>query len=288
MKWFLYFCFAVLSLVAILFYNSHAVLHRELNIHADEIGTTSPLFITTKTEYLLNSDHQKIAYYSFPVIDPKAIIILAHGYSNPGGKNQMLDQVTYLKQAGYSVYIPDFRSFGESEGNKIYLGIKEWQDLETLYDYLRSLPESRNKKIGYLGFSMGAVSAINCVAITGKGDFIIASVPYASVDSMYRFRLKQNNSLSFIFTKLAVIAELGTDSQKNSPQNFISRIYVPLLIFSAQNDTYVDNRDAQKLYDSADTVKDFWQADSNHDIYAALPLEFQQHVLNFLTKHVQF
>ncbi|KKQ63106.1 MAG: hypothetical protein US85_C0019G0013 [Candidatus Shapirobacteria bacterium GW2011_GWF1_38_23] len=199
----------------------------------------------------------------------------------------MLDHVDYLNRAKYSVYLLDFRSFAESEGQKIYLGVKEWQDLETIYDYVYSLPENRNKRIGYLGFSMGAVSAINSVAKTGKGDFIIASTPYASVDSMYRFRLAQNKFPPFLFTKLAIIAELGTASQVISPENLISKIDIPITIFSAQNDTHVDSHDAQKLYDllTANIVKDFWQAnDSDHDIYASHPDDFQQHVLSFLAK----
>lgn len=287
MKWFICFCFAILVPSSILFYKSYSALHRELNIHAAEIGTTSPLFLGAETEFLINSDHQKIAFYSFPVKHPNAVVILAHGYSNPGGKNQMLDHVGYLNRANYSVYLLDFRSFGESEGQKIYLGTKEWQDLETLYDYVYSLPKNKNMKIGFLGFSMGAASAINSVAKTAKGDFIIASVPYASVDSMYQFRLNQNKFPHFIFTKLAIIAELGTDSQKISPENLISKIDVPILIFSAQNDTYVNNHDAQRLYDLLVTNinKDLWQAnDSNHDIYASHPDDFQQHVLSFLAK----
>jgi len=289
MKWFLYFCLLILILSSILFYKSYSALHQELNIHATEIGTTSPYFFTAKTEYLINSDHQKIAFYSFPVRHPNAVVILAHGYSNPGGKNQMLEHVDYLKQANYSVYLLDFRSFGESDGQKIYLGTKEWQDLETLYDYIYSLPENNNIKIGYLGFSMGAASAINSVAKTGKGDFIIASAPYASIDSMYQFRLNQNKFPYYIFTKLAVIAELGTDSQKISPENLISKINVPIIIFSAQNDIHVDNHDAQQLYDLLITnlTKDYWQADnSDHDIFASHPDDFQQHVLDFLAKHL--
>ncbi len=286
MKWFLYFLITLLIFFLINFNKSRSFIHQELSIHPSQIETDSPLFYLANTEYIYNSDNQKIAYYSFPVRKPKAIIILAHGYSNPGGKNQMLGHVAYLNEASYSVYILDFRSFGESDGQKIYLGSKEWQDLESLYDHLGSLPENRGRKIGYLGFSMGAVSAINSVAKTGKGDFIIASVPYASIDSLYQFRLKENIFSSFFFTKPALVVELGTDSQKITSENLISKVEVPIIIFSAKNDTQVNPNDAKKLFDLIKTNlnKEFWQADSDHDIFSTLPDEFQQHVLSFLAK----
>ena len=221
MKWLSYFLITILILFLGLFYKSYSDLHQELNIHAAEINSDSPLLKTAKTEYLTNSDHQKIAYFSFPVKKAKAVVISVHGYSNPGGKNQMIAHVDYLNRAGYSVYLPDHRSFGDSDGQKISLGTKEWQDLETVYNYVHSLPENKNLKIGYLGFSMGAVSAINSVAKTGKGDFIIAVSPYSSVNSMYQFRLKPGNFLSSALLKLAIFAELGSSSQTISPDVLI-------------------------------------------------------------------
>lgn len=284
MKWLFYICLIILIPSIGLFCKSYLSLHQELNIHASEIETDSPLVFSAKTKYVYNSNNQRIAYLSFPARNPQAIVILVHGYSNPGGKNQMLAHVNYLNDAGYSVYLPDLRSFGESEGHKISLGVEEWQDLETLYDFIFSDPENDHLKIGYLGFSMGASTAINSIAKTGKGDFIIAVSPYSSVDSLYQFRLKQEKSPTFLFTKLAIRAELGSASQSISPQNLISKINVPLLIFAAQNDTHVDSYDAKKLYDLADTTKDYWQADSDHDIYAAYPQDFQEQVLTFLDK----
>ena len=284
MRWLTYLCFSLLVLLLGFSLKSWSSLYQELNIHATQTTTTSRQAIYAKTEYLENSNHQKIGFWYFPVNKPKAVIVLVHGYSNPGGKNQMMGHVEYLNHAGYSALAVDLRSFGSSDGDQIFLGTKEWQDLETVYDYLFSLPENQNVKIGYLGFSMGATTAINSVAKTGKGDFIIASVPYASVESLYKFRLNQNNSLSFLPIKIAILAKFGLSSPKTSPQALISKIYVPITIFSAQNDTYINHKDAQLLYNLANEPKEFWQTETNHDIFSALPEDFQQHVLSFLDK----
>jgi len=281
MKWFCYSFLLIFVLSIGFFCKSYFYLYRELNIHATEINSNSPLLQKAELKYHLGHDSQKIAFYSFPVKKPKAAIILVHGYSNPGGKNQMLDHVDYLNKAGYSAYLLDLRSFGDSDGQKISLGTKEWLDVLSFYDYLRLLPENKNLKIGYFGFSMGASASITALAQSGKGDFLIASVPFASPESLYSFRLKQNKVSSF-FTKLALRTQLGFSYPQYSAINNISKIHVPLLIFQATKDEFVNSQDAKNLYDLANSPKEFWSADSGHDIYATLPQEFQQYVLSFL------
>lgn len=285
MKWFLSSFLLIFILSVGFFCKSYFDLYRDLNIHATEITSNSPLLQKAELKYHLGHDGQKIAFYSFPVKKPKAAIILVHGYSNPGGKNQMLDHVDYLNKAGYSAYLLDLRSFGDSDGKKISLGTKEWLDLLSFYDYLRLLPENKNLKIGYLGFSMGASASITALAQSGKGDFLIASVPFSSPESLYSFRLKQNQVFSF-FTKLALRAQLGFNYPQYSAINNISKIRVPLLIFQATKDEYVNQNDAQDLYNLANSPKEFWQADSGHDIHSTLPQDFQQHVLTFLNKNL--
>ncbi len=284
MKWFWTFIFVILILSLGIFYKYYSEFDKQINLHFPEAKSDSLLIKTAVTKYFISSNHQKLAYWYFPVKNPRAVVILVHGFSNPGGKSQMLVHAEYLQKAGYTTIIPDLRAFGESEGQKTYLGTQEWRDLVDVYDLVASFPETKNKKIGYLGFSMGAVSAINSLAKSGKGDFLIAVSPYSSVNSMYQFRLKPGNFLSSIFLKLAIFTELGPNSLSISPETLISQIHVPLTIFSGQNDTHIDNQDAQKLYNLANSPKEFWLAVSDHDIYAALPADFQEHVLSFLAK----
>ena len=106
-------------------------------------------------------------------------------------KIRLLPHAEYLNSAGYSTILIDLRSFGKSEGDKTSLGIQEWKDVETAYDYAKSLPENKNKIIGFYGKSMGGVTAIITRALTDKGDFIIALTPYASFGGLFNFQLKQ-------------------------------------------------------------------------------------------------
>jgi len=269
-----------------LFYKCHSEIKRQLNIHSIADKTDSILVKNAEIKYFQSSSNQKLAYWYFPVKNSKAVIILAHGFANPGGKTQMLAHAEYLKKASYTTIIPDLRSFADSEGEKIYLGVREWQDLVDTYNLVKSFPENKDKKIGYLGISMGAASAITAISQSQKGDFLIASVPFKSTESLAEFRTKDNKYLSILkaFINLAFMVELGPNYKKYSAINNIANVHVPVLIFQAQKDEFINKDDPKDLYDLAASPKEFWSADSPHDIHYFFPKDFEQHVLTFLSK----
>ena len=148
MKWVIYLLILILIPSIGIFYKCHSEVKRQLNIHSIEDKTDSSLAKNAETKYFQSSNNQKLAYWYFPVKNSKAVVILAHGFANPGGKTQMVAHAEYLKKAGYTTIIPDLRSFGYSEGEKIYLGTREWQDLVDTYLLVKSFPENKDKKIG--------------------------------------------------------------------------------------------------------------------------------------------
>ena len=278
--------FIILLLSLGVFYKSRLELRRQIYIHSIQDKTDSPLAKNAEVKYFQSSNNQKLAYWYFPVQNPKAVVILAHGFANPGGKSQMIVHAEYLKKAGYTTIIPDLQSFGDSEGQKVYLGVKEWQDLVDIYNLVKSFPENKDKKIGYLGVSMGAASSITALAQSQKGDFLIASVPFKSPDSLIKFRLKDNKFLSIIwpFIKLVEKSEFGNDYLNYSAQSNITKIHVPLLIFQASQDEFINAQDPKDIFLLANSPKELWVADSSHDIHYYYPQDFEQHVLSFLAK----
>lgn len=239
---------------------------------------------------LTTPDGIKISSWYIPVKNPKAVLILVHGYGEINAdKTRMLAHADYLKKAGYSTLLIDLRSFGESEGSKMTLGVKEWRDIEAAYDYLKSLPENKNKKIGFFGTSMGGVASIITKGITGKGDFIIALTPYGSFKSLFSFQLKQKGyytPLFLPFLRLAGLLEFGLNYEKYAPINLIKRINVPIFIAGARYDQMVPLNDAKILFDNANNPKEFWQSPTDHyEIFRDNPAAFQEKILNFLSKH---
>jgi uncharacterized protein len=147
------------------------------------------------------------------------------------------------------------------------------------------MPEHKNKKIGFLGISMGAVTSLSTAGKTGTGDFIIASVPYISLNHLFHFQIT-HASLPivpfFFFMKLAAMIEFGAQYDEFSPIRVIQNIRVPILLFSATHDEMVRSTDVQLLFQKANNPKQLWEADATHDIHRCLPKEFEKRVLDFL------
>lgn len=239
---------------------------------------------------LKTSDNVKISSWYIPAENPKAVVILVHGYKEiNAGKSRMLVHAQYLKKAGYSTFLIDLRSFGESEGDKMSFGINESKDVIAAYDYLKSLPENKNKKIGFFGRSMGAATSIIASAISGKGDFIIALTPYASLKRLFNFRLIKKGYFTpifFPFLQIAAFIELGLNFEKYAPINLIGKINVPIFIVGAKYDESIPKKDAKRLFNKANNPKEFWEAPTNHDeIFRQNPKRFKKKILAFLSKY---
>ncbi|MBI2613706.1 MAG: alpha/beta hydrolase [Candidatus Levybacteria bacterium] len=279
----------VFIILCILLYTWYE-FHSKLKLHIDLKNPKLSKDLKLIKKYLKTSDGLKISSWFMPVKNPKAVLILVDGYKETNeDKIRMFGHAEYLRKAGYSTLLLDLRSFGESEGDKITFGINEWKEVEAAYDYMKALTENKNKKIGFLGISMGGVISIITKGVTGKGDFIIASTPYANFDSLFNFRIRKRGLPSFLFLpflKLAAILELGFDYEQYSPLNMIKKIHVPILITSAKKDLKVNSTDAKTLYDAANKPTEYWKADTSHRIFKDNPEEFKKTVLSFLEKYV--
>ncbi|HVZ11624.1 MAG TPA: alpha/beta hydrolase [Patescibacteria group bacterium] len=283
-----YIFIVLLILLAIFSYTSYRA-HAALALHVSP-GTDTPAKYGLKYQdrYFMTSDNVKIASWYIPVKDSKAVVILVHGFqSSQGGKALMLSHAQYLNKAGYSTLLIDLRSMGYTAGNKVTLGINEWKDAEAAYDYAKSLPENKGKKIGFMGNSMGAATSLIERGITGKGDFVIASVPYANFTSLLKFQIEREGLPPLVFypfLRLSTAIELGLHYAYYSPANWVGKIDVPVFLISAAHDNEVNSLDAKSLYNEVHAPKEYWQANAGHDIYKDQPQQFKTKVLAFLSK----
>lgn len=278
----------VILIILVLFAYTWYRLYVKLNLHAESAKRDLPNGWEAKTQYVVSIDGQRIAYWYFPADNSKATVILIHGYDNPGGKTQMLVHAKYLHDEGYSTVLLDLRAYGESDRNKMTLGVNEWKDVEAVYDQVKSLKENSGKKIGFFGVSMGGATAVMTAGKTGKGDFVIASVPYLDFSSLFRFQIRAAGLppvIFYPFMKVAARIELGKDYEQFSPLAVVKKIKSPIFLISAKNDEEISSQDAKILFDLANQPKQYWEADSKHDIFYYHPEEFKQKVISFLEKY---
>ena len=88
----------------------------------------------------------------------RAAVILAHGLN--GSCSTLLYHIEFLFKAGFSVLAIDLRAHGRSHGDTCTYGMLEANDVLGALDYLRTRPEVDPGRIGALGISLGAQSAL--------------------------------------------------------------------------------------------------------------------------------
>lgn len=279
----------ILLILGVLIYTEYE-FHSKLKLHIDLKSPKLSKDLKLIKKYVKTSDGIRIHSWYMPVKNPKAVLILVDGYKEVNGdKIRMFGHTEYLRKAGYSTLLIDLRSFGKSGGNKITFGVNEWKEVEAAYDYMKSLLDNKNKKIGFLGISMGGVISIIASAITGKGDFIIALTPFANFRSLFDFQIRKRGLPSFVFLPILralALFELGFNYEYYTAVNMVEKINVPIFITSAKYDQIVNSNDAKYIYDKAKHPKEYWQTNTSHRIFQDNPKELQKKILGFLAKHI--
>jgi|GEM_PF-848791 len=88
--------------------------------------------------------------------DSGKTVILGHGYCANAGN--MLPLIRPLHDAGYHVFLFDFRAHGNSGGEKTSIGYHEGKDLAAAVGFLKENYPKQTEEINYLGHSMGAAA----------------------------------------------------------------------------------------------------------------------------------
>ncbi|HEX7042719.1 MAG TPA: alpha/beta hydrolase [Patescibacteria group bacterium] len=288
----LYFLVFLLFLaIAFIFFYSWYRLHKEINSHIPSNKNMPYDFGLKYYDFSTDTkDGIKIKGWYIPVDSPKAFVILIHGRVNTsGGKSLMLSHAKYLHDNNFSTLLFDCRGVGESDGNKTFLGCREWMDALSIFNYAKNLEEGKNKKIGFFGLSMGASIALITCGKEKIGDFVIASVPYKNFLSLFDMQVKGEKLFPrFIFVGALLIAsffELGPTYFIYTANMWIKKIVAPIFIISAKNDTLVNPKDAWDLIKKASKPSEIWEADSTHNIHGEMKEKFEDKVVNFLNRY---
>ena len=186
-----------------------------------------------------------------PVEDSEQVIIMVHGADGNRADPSigMLDIASALVGHGYSVLMFDLRGHGESEGNRMSAGYYEKRDLLGAVDYL----EDRGfKRIGVLGFSVGAATALMAAAEDGDIDAIVADSSFADLKDMMAPEFsKRTRFPKFFLPPLLFMVKImyGVDFNAVRPVEFVAEIAPrPVFFIHGERDSGVPVGDAYRLF----------------------------------------
>lgn len=177
---------------------------------------------------------------------PKGTVVFSHG--NAGSLGHHLGFVMWLAEAGYQVFMYDYRGFGKSGGVLNRDGMI--QDVKAAFLYVSGRKDVQKDKIISYGHSLGGAKSVAALAeLKPQGlKAIVIDGAFSSYQSMAKL----------------VAGDLGAEliSDEFSPKDCISKISgTPLLVVHGQKDQVVPFSQGKQLYDLANEPKTLFEVE---------------------------
>jgi fermentation-respiration switch protein FrsA (DUF1100 family) len=194
-----------------------------------------------KRELFVRSPYGYTLYgFYIPCEGSQNTVILVHGI-----KCTLYESVKYLnlfRKRGFNVLLYEQRNHGRNARKNTTFGFYEKYDLKAVVDWAFAHlgPAGR---VGTMGESLGAATALQHSAIDSRVAFVIADCPYSDLIELIKLRLK--NDYHLVPFPLLNIADLfcklmaGFTFAKVSPIRDISAVNVPIFWVHGEKDTYI-------------------------------------------------
>ncbi|HMB15015.1 MAG TPA: alpha/beta hydrolase [Pelovirga sp.] len=198
----------------------------------DIVMTPQSAGLTHEEVYFTAADGVKLHGWFIPGDPQTPVVLFFHG--NAGNISHRVDNLRLFKrQLGVSVFIIDYRGYGNSAGKTSEEGM--YADARGALDWLHDKGWN-NDRIIYFGRSIGAAVATQ-LALEEQPAALVLESPFTSVEAMGR---RHNPILYFLFGWLL--------QSRFDTLTKIDQLNAPLLLFHGTRDTIVPPAMAEQLY----------------------------------------
>jgi len=202
--------------------------------------------------FVTTEDGLRISAYEVVTEQPRAVVICLSGIHNPS-PTIYFGHARLFSEQGIATLIIDMRAHGESEGNKIYVGYKEWLDVKATVEYIKTKEEYKELPIVVYGLSLGAATAIVATGRIPEIDGVVSISAFSSWEDVFYDNMKQQmpSLLAYIerpFIPIATTLKFGTSSWQNKPKKMIKRLgNRPALLMHTKQDSQVPYKSFERL-----------------------------------------
>jgi pimeloyl-ACP methyl ester carboxylesterase len=197
--------------------------------------------------WLARAEHQREA------------VIVVHGHG--GNRHTSLAYASFLFPR-FATLLLDLRGHGESEGRHTSVGYLERLDVAAAVDYLRSAGFER---VGVLGISMGAVTALLAAADCSGVDAVVADSPFAALQFAVQEGARLRGYPASIVRPLAYLScrtaawRLRHPLRAGDPLRVVGAIAPrPIMLIHGEADGLIPVENAHRLYAAAQDPKELW------------------------------
>ncbi|HET9494844.1 MAG TPA: alpha/beta fold hydrolase [Chloroflexia bacterium] len=224
-----------------------------------------------------------------PGVEQSPCILLVYGYG--GYKEQMVGYASLLRDAGFASLMFDMQGSGLLSGRPVTLGYRERWDLMDAAAYARSRPDVDPTRIGALGVSMGAATALLAAELDPGMRAIVADSSYASLPDMVTPGLRAFVGRAAIWFAPLIVwfgeTMVGFRSRDIAPERSAARMgHRHLLVIHGDQDDLTHPDSAMRIFEAASGPKELWVVpECGHSAGPAVsPEEYKQRVNDFFRR----
>jgi pimeloyl-ACP methyl ester carboxylesterase len=176
---------------------------------------------------------------------PRGTVFVLHGIR--AGKQWMRGWGEMLRDAGLRAVLVDLRGHGRSTGDYMSYGVVEARDLSQALDELekRGLVAG---KVGAMGTSYGAATAIEWAGIDPRVAAVVAVAPFESLRAVVPGYTPVPLPASFVDRCIDQAgARAGFDPDLASPLSAIGKTRAPVLLFHGREDERIPFAQSERL-----------------------------------------
>lgn len=261
------------------------------------IGPRNPRDLGMEYEEVWFTARDGVKLHGWYIPDPpgggetkNVTVIMGHGHA--GNKEPDLEYAAFFYQAGYNVFMFDFRGHGRSEGPLgSSLGWAERYDVHGAVDFLLGRGQSR---FAAFGISMGAAILIMAAAENPFIRAVIADSAYAhlyrsiaaEINNAYHLPMWFSRPVGYYGWQFLAVHH-GFSPRSSSPADYVARIAPrPLLLIHGGEDTLTRVENAHILFKLAGQPKELWiePGVAHAQSFVSYGRAYEERVLDFLAR----
>lgn len=211
------------------------------------IATPDLASLAYESVYFATEDHQKLHGWFIPAPKPRGTVLFFHG--NAGNISHRLDSIQIFNQLDLSVFIFDYRGYGNSSGKPGEPGT--YQDARAALHYLADKHHLNANQLIYFGRSLGGAIAAQ-LAVDHPPKALILESTFTSAPDMASQLLPWLPLRWLTWFSYNTLARIKT-------------IHCPVFIIHSPEDEIIPYKFGRRLYDAANEPKQFLSIRGGHN-----------------------
>ncbi len=231
-------------------------------------ATPADIGLTYEPVWLETADGVKLSGWYVPAKEARGVVLFFHG--NAGNISHRLDSIGTFHRLGLSVFIIDYRGYGQSEGKTSEQGT--YLDAEAAWRYLVEDQQIPADEIILFGRSLGGAVAAWLAQKHTPGLLILES-SFTSVPDVA--------AKHYPFFPVRLLARFKYNTLERLPE-----INCPVLVVHSPDDEIIPYSHGEQLFAAAQEPKDFLNLSGGHNEGVfIMGKRYEAGLDAFITKH---